>query len=67
MERKIVVDPELKAMIPPHSEAEREALERALLRDEGCRDALVVWPQPNGDLMLIDGHTRYEICLRHGL
>ena len=57
----IVVNEELKAYIDPLTEDEHAALERSLLA-EGCRDALVLW----GDL-LIDGHNRYGICVRHGL
>jgi hypothetical protein len=36
-------------------------LEANILRD-GCRDPLVVW-----DGILIDGHNRHEICVRHEL
>lgn len=57
----IVVNEELKAYIDPLTPQEHEALERSLLA-EGCRDALVLW----GD-MLVDGHNRYGICMRHGL
>jgi len=57
----IVVNEELKAYIDPLTEDEHAALERSLLA-EGCRDSLVLW----GDL-LIDGHNRYGICVKHGL
>jgi hypothetical protein len=57
----IVVNEELKAYIDPLSPDEHEALERSILA-EGCRDALVLW----GDL-LIDGHNRHGICVKHGL
>jgi len=57
----IVVNEELKAYIDPLTPQEYEALERSLLA-EGCRDALVLW----GDV-LVDGHNRYGICMRHGL
>ncbi|MCZ2495874.1 plasmid replication/partition related protein [Xylophilus sp. Kf1] len=57
----IVVNEEIKAYIDPLTEDEHAALERSLLA-EGCRDALVLW----GDL-LIDGHNRYGICVKHGL
>jgi len=30
--------------------------------EDGCRDPLVTW---NG--MLLDGHNRYEICLKHSI
>ncbi|WPB54954.1 plasmid replication/partition related protein [Xylophilus sp. GOD-11R] len=57
----IVVNEELKAYIDPLTPEEHDALERSLLA-EGCRDALVLW----GDV-LVDGHNRYGICLKHGL
>lgn len=57
----IVVHPELQTYIDPLTADERDALERSLLA-EGCRDALVLW----GDV-LVDGHNRYALCLKHGL
>ncbi|WP_373807358.1 plasmid replication/partition related protein [Delftia acidovorans] len=57
----IVVNEELKAYIDPLTPDELDALERSILA-EGCRDALVLWND-----LLIDGHTRYAICQKHGL
>lgn len=57
----IVVNEDLKAYIDPLTQDEHDALERSLLA-EGCRDALVLW----GDI-LVDGHNRYGICMKHGL
>ncbi|ACB34757.1 conserved hypothetical protein [Leptothrix cholodnii SP-6] len=57
----IVVNAELQAYIDPLTAEELEALERSLLA-EGCRDALVLW----GDV-LVDGHNRHRLCLKHGL
>ncbi len=57
----ITIDDELRALIPPLAETEREQLEDSIIA-EGCRDPLVVW---NGTL--IDGHHRYDICERHGI
>jgi len=62
----IRIDPEFKDFLGPLDEDARQALE-ASLRAGGCRDALVVWPQPDGDPILIDGHNRREICGRHGI
>lgn len=59
--QNIVVNGELKAYIEPLTPDEHEALERSLLA-EGCRDALVLW----GDV-LVDGHNRYGICVKHGI
>ncbi len=57
----IVVQQDLKSYIDPLTPDELDALERSLLA-EGCRDALVLW----GDI-LVDGHNRYALCLKHGL
>ena len=57
----IVVQEDLKTYIDPLTPDELDALERSLLA-EGCRDALVLW----GDV-LVDGHNRYGLCLKHGL
>jgi hypothetical protein len=57
----IVVQEDLKSYIDPLTPDEHDALERSLLA-EGCRDALVLW----GDI-LVDGHNRYGLCLKHGL
>ena len=58
---QIQIDAEFKALIPPLAPDELAQLEANILRD-GCRDPLVVW-----DGILIDGHNRHEICVRHGL
>jgi hypothetical protein len=57
----ISIDEELRAMLPRLDEATYAALEASIV-ENGCRDALVLW----GDV-LIDGHNRYEICLKHGI
>ena len=57
----ITINEDLRAYIDPLTEDEYAALERSLL-SEGCRDALVLW----GDL-LVDGHNRHDICLKHGI
>ena len=51
----------LSHLMPPLS-AEEESLLTESLLDNGCREPLVVW---NGTL--VDGHTRYRICWRHGI
>ena len=57
----ITINNELLQYIDPLTPNEHAALERSLLA-EGCRDALVLW----GDV-LVDGHNRYRICLKHDL
>ena len=52
---------ELKNLLPPLTAEEYAGLEESILKD-GCLSPLVVW---NGTL--VDGHSRYEICLKHGI
>ena len=59
--KRIIIDEEFKALIPPLSEEERELLEGSIVAD-GCRDPLVLWGG-----ILIDGHHRHEICTRLGI
>lgn len=59
----IIIDPELRDLIPPLAADERAQLEQNLLAD-GCRDPLVVWRSDAGSV-LIDGHNRYSICQAH--
>jgi len=55
-------DPEFKGLIPPLSPEEREQLEQNILQARKCHDAIVLW-----DGTIIDGHNRYEICVKHGI
>jgi len=56
------IDPEFKSLIPPLSADEREQLEQNILQARKCHDAIILW-----DGTLIDGHNRYEICVKHGI
>ena len=60
----IRIDPEFKALIPPLSQEEFAQLEENCVRD-GIRDPLVVWPQPDGSDILMDGHNRWAIFNKH--
>lgn len=60
----IIVDEEFKSLIPPLSPDEYSQLEENIVRD-GIRDPLVVWHVPNGDDILVDGHNRFEISIKH--
>ena len=60
----IFVNKELRDLIPPLSEEEFEQLEKNVVA-EGIRDPLVVWKQPDGHDMLIDGHNRFFISVHH--
>ena len=63
--QKIIIDPEFAASVPPLREEELRLLTDAIMR-EGCRDALIVWPQPEGRI-LVDGHHRKPICEANGI
>lgn len=60
---ELVVDEELRELIPPLDAEERRLLEESILRD-GCRHPLIVW-EKDGQRILIDGHNRYDICRTH--
>lgn len=54
--KELIIDPVLKSLIPPLSDEEFKQLEENI-KNEGCRDALVIW---HGTI--VDGHNRYKIC-----
>ena len=58
---ELKINPKFRDLIPPLSDKEYEQLEKNLLAD-GVRDPLVLWND-----MLIDGHNRYRIALKHNL
>ena len=62
---ELVILPEIKARLFPLREEELRELERSVL-EEGIRDPLVVW-RKDGQLVLVDGHHRYELAKKHGL
>ena len=57
--RPLKIDPQFKNLILPLWRKEYLQLENDLLAN-GCREALTSWKG-----ILIDGHNRYEICMRH--
>ncbi len=61
----ITIDKEFQSLIPPLSEDEFRQLEENCVKD-GIRDALITWPQPDGTEILIDGHNRWNISVKHG-
>lgn len=62
---QLTIDPEFSSLIPPLADEEYAGLERSI-REEGCRDALVVWKH-DGQNILVDGHNRYRICQKYGI
>ena len=61
----ITIDKEFQSLIPPLTPEEFKQLEENCVK-EGIRDALIVWKQPDGNDILIDGHNRWNISVMHG-
>lgn len=59
--KDLMIDSEFRDLIRPLLKEEYRMLEQNLI-NEGCKDPLVVW---NG--VIIDGHNRFEICMRLGI
>ena len=57
----IRIDPEFRDYLGPLDPDARQALE-ASLKQEGCRDGLVIWRQDENTAILLDGHNRHELC-----
>ena len=56
---KLIINNELKNLLPPLSEEEAAELEASILQ-YGCLTPLVTWNN-----ILVDGYYRYEICTKH--
>jgi len=63
MPRELTIDAEFKGQCPAHSEEELKLL-REQIEEEGCIAPLVVWA---GEGIILDGHTRYAMCLDLGI
>ena len=61
-DRTPVVLPEMAQLLPPLTGEQLDALEADLLSG-GCYSPIIV----NEDLVIIDGHTRHELCEKHGI
>lgn len=59
----IKIDAEFAALVPPLTDDERSQLERNIVDHGGARDPIVAWVKA-GNLTMVDGHNRYEICTR---
>jgi hypothetical protein len=57
----IKIDAEFKSLIPALLASEFAQLEQNIKNDE-CHEPLSVWA---GEGILVDGHNRHEICIRH--
>ena len=61
-DRTPVLLPEMDQMLPPLTGEQLAALEADLLAN-GCYSPIIV----NEDMVIIDGHYRYELCEKHGV
>ena len=59
--KSLKVNPAFQSLIPLQAKGEYMALEESI-KDEGCRDPLIVW---KGNNIVLDGHTRRELCIGH--
>ena len=57
-----VVLPEMAQLLPPLTGEQLAALETDLLAN-GCYSPIIV----NEDMAIIDGHNRYELCVKHDI
>jgi ParB-like chromosome segregation protein Spo0J len=53
---------EFRKLLTPLTVEEYKTLEESICRD-GLREPLVVWKEKG---ILVDGHTRHDICKKHG-
>ena len=58
---KLKIDEEFKNLISPLTTDEYNQLEENI-KNEGCRDSLVVWNDT-----IVDGHNRYKICRENNI
>jgi len=59
--KTLKINPEFQRLIPLQSRGEYLALSHSV-KDEGCRDPLLVW---KGHGIVLDGHTRRNLCIEH--
>lgn len=55
------IDDDFKNLLPPLTADEKSGLEKDILA-HGVLDPIITW-----DGFIVDGHNRYDICIRHGI
>lgn len=62
----IIIDPELRDLLPPLTLDEYERLEASVLKS-GIQDQIKVWEKDkeSGDYFIVDGHNRFNISQKH--
>jgi len=62
MTHKFEVDKEIMQLIPPLSDEEYQQLEQNILSEGKLLNPIILW-----DGIIVDGHNRFYICMRHGI
>lgn len=57
--RDLLIDNELRDLLPPLTKEEYSQLEENILKD-GCQSPIITWND-----YIVDGHNRYGICKKH--
>lgn len=58
---ELKIDEQLKNVLIPLSEEKKKDLEASILQ-YGCVEPIITWND-----VIVDGHNRYEICMKHGI
>ena len=61
MKTQLIINQELRDLLPPLSPKQFKKLEDEIIKD-GCTAPLTVWGE-----IIVDGHHRYAICTKHGI
>lgn len=65
MVNNLIILPEIRENLLPLKDEELKALEKSVVT-EGIRDELIAWDK-NNELVLVDGHHRYDLAQKHNL
>ncbi len=64
---ELIIDPELRDLLPPLSQDEYAELEKSILQN-GLFDTIKVWEDESTEkTYLVDGHNRYSICKKNSI
>lgn len=66
MSSELTINQQFKDLIPPLTKEEYNGLEESI-KNEGCRDPIIVWNGNGMSNVIIDGHNRYEICCKNDI
>lgn len=61
--KPLTVNPEYRSLVPRPTKQEYKALEADIVEKMEATESIII----NQHDVILDGHTRYEICLKHGL